>query len=227
MTDWYKWHKKIHSSLVGRVLLGGLSGVYGAGVYLQGLSYRLGLSRKRRLPIPTICFGNLTAGGTGKTSAVLLAAEELAKGKFQPAILSRGYRRPRNEKEVVVLTEGREGSWETAGDEPWMLRQALRDLNVPVFVSPDRYKAGLLAAAHYHAKVALLDDGFQHHRLERDRDIVLLDAADPFAGGLLPLGLSREPRSALKRASLRATCPSASWMLISRSTTWMRACNRL
>jgi tetraacyldisaccharide 4'-kinase len=203
MIDWRKVQQNLSATAVGRGALWLLSAAYGTGVWTRTTLFKLGVLPRRKLPIRTVCFGNLTAGGTGKTSAVLLAAEQLAEAKLRPAILSRGYGRPNRRRRVVVLAgDGQGPDWRSAGDEPWMLRESLRDKGVPVLVSPDRYLAGTLAAAHHRADVALLDDGFQHLQLERDSDVVLVNAADPFGGGLLPLGLAREPLSALKRASL-------------------------
>ncbi|HVE13753.1 MAG TPA: tetraacyldisaccharide 4'-kinase, partial [Elusimicrobiota bacterium] len=92
---------------------------------------------------------------------------------------------------------------EEVGDEPWMMHHALKDVEVPIFVSPDRVRSGQAAIRHYHSQVLLLDDGFQHLRLRRDVDIVLLNALDPFGGGhLLPLGNLRESAHGLRRAHL-------------------------
>lgn len=150
-----------------------------------------------------MCIGNLTAGGTGKTTAVLLAAQTLRKRRLSVAILSRGYKRPEPGREVLVLLNAQHPSWRQAGDEPWMLHHALKGLEVPILVSPDRVKAAQAAVAYYNPDVLLMDDGLQHFRLRRDADIVLINAADPWGGrNLLPLGDLREPRSALRRATL-------------------------
>jgi len=133
-----------------------------------------------------ISIGNITCGGTGKTPAVeMLARELLARGR-RPAILSRGYRSD---------DEGK-------NDEEKLLAKNLPD--VPHHADPDRVRAGRKAISGG-ADVLLLDDGFQHARLARDLDLVLIDALDPFGGGrVLPAGLLREPLEALNFADLIA-----------------------
>ena len=195
---------RLKRSLPGRLFLAALSGLYGLGVLVHRSLFFSGLLRRRELPVRTICIGNLTAGGTGKTPAVLLAVEELARKKLKPAILTRGYRRPVRGPKVLVMADGTEDvGWKVAGDEPWMLRQVLRNKGVPVLVAADRYASGSVALDRFPLDVLVLDDGFQHWGLKRDLDVVLLNAVDPFGGGrLLPLGTLREPARGLKRAGL-------------------------
>lgn len=188
----------------GRALLTVLSWVYGAAVVLRALLYRLRILRSKRLPVKIICFGNLTVGGAGKTSAVLLAAQYLRKKQYPIAILTRGYRRLKHSSRVRVLLDAQDvPSWEEVGDEPWMMHHALRGLNVPILVSSRRHRAGLEAVAHHNPKILLMDDGFQHLQLARDLDILLINVTNPFGdGGLLPRGNLREPLSAIRRAGL-------------------------
>jgi tetraacyldisaccharide 4'-kinase len=194
---------RLQKDFLGRILLGILSGLYGAGVWLRNLSYQLGLRQLRRLPVKTICIGNLTSGGTGKTSAVLLAASTLHKRQVKVAILSRGYKRPKKTEEVTVLLNSVSVPWQETGDEPWMMHHALKGMDIPILVCPDRYRAGQTALTYYNPQVILLDDGFQHRRLRRDLDIVLISALDPFGqGSLLPLGDLREPLRGLRRAGM-------------------------
>lgn len=200
MADLLRLQKRLRTHAAGRFALGALSLGFAAAVLLRAALYRLGVLRRRRLPIRTVCFGNLTTGGTGKTSAVLLAAEQLAEKGAKPAVLSRGYRRPNRKPASLALGPG--ADWKDAGDEPWMIHESLKDLGVKVIVGADRYASGVMAASEFGADVALLDDGFQHLSLERDADVVLVNAADPFGGGLLPFGLAREPLGALRRATL-------------------------
>ncbi|MBI4425597.1 MAG: tetraacyldisaccharide 4'-kinase [Elusimicrobia bacterium] len=193
----------LRGCLPGRAALGAVSLLYGLVVIVRRFLYAYGVLPSRRLPVRTICIGNLTAGGTGKTTAVLLAAQTLRRRDVAVAILSRGYRRPEPGKEVLALFKAQHPSWRQTGDEPWMLHHALKGLDVPILVSPDRVKAAETAVSFYQPQVLLLDDGFQHFRLGRDADILLINAADPWGGGsLIPLGELREPRWALRRASL-------------------------
>ncbi|MDE2291665.1 MAG: tetraacyldisaccharide 4'-kinase, partial [Elusimicrobia bacterium] len=176
---------------------------YGVGVLARDAAYALRLRRARHAGRRTVCIGNLTTGGTGKTPAVLLAAQTLKKRGLKPAILSRGYGRRRGGRDVQVLLDQREAPWEETGDEPWMLHRVLKGLSVPILVSPDRVASAETAARYYEPDVLLLDDGFGHRRLAREADIVLLSALDPFGGGrLLPAGDLRERVCALRRAAL-------------------------
>jgi tetraacyldisaccharide 4'-kinase len=201
--SWSLRRDSMRRSLGGRAALRAASYAYGAGVLGRRLLYDLQVLKRRRLPARVICIGNITAGGTGKTPAVLLAAETLRRRGHEVAILSRGYGRKAPNKEVSVLLDGRRTDWRECGDEPWMIHQSLVGLGVPVLVCPDRVKAGELAVEVYGSRVLLLDDGFQHLRLHRDLDIVLVSARDPFGGRrLLPAGDLREPMSALRRAQL-------------------------
>ncbi|MBK6941664.1 MAG: tetraacyldisaccharide 4'-kinase [Planctomycetes bacterium] len=145
-----------------------------------------GWRRPRRAPLRVVCVGNLTAGGTGKTPIVAwLALAALAAGRH-PAIVLRGYRK---------------GARDGAGSDEAQLYARLVP-SVPVLVDADRVRAAHAAAA-LGADLVLLDDGFQHRRLHRDVDIVLLDARDPFGGGaVMPRGFLREPPTGLARADV-------------------------
>lgn len=194
---------RLRESRLGRAALTVMSWLYGAGVALRNAAYALGLCRARHPGCRIVCIGNITTGGTGKTPAVLLAAQTLKKKGFKPAILSRGYGRRAGGRDVQVLRDQRAPAWEETGDEPWMMHRALRGLDIPILVSPDRLAAAETAVRFYAPDVLLLDDGFGHRRLARDADIVLLNALDPFGGGrLLPAGDLREPAAALSRAAL-------------------------
>jgi tetraacyldisaccharide 4'-kinase len=201
--SWDKRRKRLRKSLPGKALLGAASAAYGAGVLGRKLLYDLKVLPRKRVDARVVCIGNLTVGGTGKTPAVLLAAETLRRRGHEVAILSRGYGRHAPKKEVTVLIDGRKADWRQSGDEPWMIHQSLAGQGVPVLVCPDRAKAGELAVEMYGSRVLILDDGFQHLKMHRDLDIVLVNARDPFGGRrLLPWGDLREPVSALRRAHL-------------------------
>jgi tetraacyldisaccharide 4'-kinase len=201
--SWSKRRARLRKSLPGKALLGAASLAYGAGVLGRKALYDLKILPRRRIGAKVICIGNLTVGGTGKTPAVLLAAETLRRRGHDVSIVSRGYGRNAPKKDVTVLIDGRHTDWRLCGDEPWMIHQSLQGLGVPVLVCPDRAKAGALAVEMYGSRVVILDDGFQHLKLHRDLDVVLVNARDPFGGRrLLPLGNLREPISALRRAHL-------------------------
>ena len=177
-------------SPIAQALLRPLGLLYGGLMRLRVTFYKRGLLRSRRLQGIVISVGNLTVGGTGKTPLVLWIAERLAAEGRRPAILTRGYR---------GLGKG-DATDQATPDEVALLRQRL-DGHAQFGVGKDRYKNGL-SLAKDGAEWFILDDGFQHLALERDADVVLLDATDPFGGGILPAGRLREPRSALARADI-------------------------
>jgi tetraacyldisaccharide 4'-kinase len=168
---------------------------------IRARAYAAGLLAVRTLGRPVISVGNLTVGGTGKTPAVaMLAHYFLARGK-RVAVLSRGYGGSSRREAVVSDGASIFLSPREAGDEPYLLASTVPGLMV--VVGADRYRAGTLAMDRLAPDLFILDDGFQHLRLARDLDILLLDCRNPFGNGrTLPAGLLREPRSAGERADL-------------------------
>jgi tetraacyldisaccharide 4'-kinase len=158
--------------------------------------YRRGILKSRRLPRPVISVGNLAAGGSGKTPAVITIARYLEKRGFRVAVLTRGYGRAGNVAGVVTSLDAA-----IFGDEPVLLKSKLK--NVDVIVGSKRYQNAMLFLNANECDVFILDDGFQHLQLARDVDIVI-DAAN---------GIMREGRSALADADfviprrLRLTVP--------------------
>ncbi len=181
-----------------RGLLLPLVPLYWAGLMAErALRLRFGLGRRRRLGTPVISVGSCSAGGAGKTPVVALLAEVLATEGLRVAVLSRGYGRRSAAVERVLPS----GDAARFGDEPLMLS---RQSEAAVYVGADRYAAGLLAEREMSGcgpLVFLLDDGFQHRRLERALDVVLLTAED-VRDHLLPAGNLREPLSAVRRADV-------------------------
>ncbi|NLW51567.1 MAG: tetraacyldisaccharide 4'-kinase [Candidatus Brocadiaceae bacterium] len=157
---------------------------YGVVAAARNGLYRVGALHARPAGVPVLSVGNITAGGTGKTPFVAWLARLLVIRRHRPAILSRGYG----------------GSRRTGmDDENEMLGRLVAD--VPVVVDPDRVAGARRAVREHGADVLILDDGFQHRRIARDLDIVLIDALWPFGRGrMLPRGLLREPLRGLKRA---------------------------
>lgn len=194
--------KKFQKNIFGKILLFPFSLLYAVGVFFRKKSYQSGLFEIKSVNSKVICIGNLTTGGTGKTTTVMFIARLLAKQKIKAAIISRGYKRKTSKKDVIIIDENTT-NWQDAGDEPYMMYKALEKYKIPVVVSADRYKASITAIEKYKSEVLLLDDGFSHLGLKRDLDIVLIDARSDFnSDKLLPLGTLREPKSALKRAGL-------------------------
>jgi tetraacyldisaccharide 4'-kinase len=170
-------------------------------------AWRVGAARKResdlrsqrRLDVAVISVGNLTMGGTGKTPCVLRLAELLRERGRRPGILTRGYKRNTPHAEMVLAPGAAIPAAQT-GDEPQIF---VRSGLAPVGIGADRWRTGMLLRRSFDVDVMLLDDGFQHARVARDLDIVLVDALDPFGGGgLFPVGRLRERPSALSRADV-------------------------
>lgn len=155
----------------------------------------------RRASIPVVSVGNLTVGGTGKTPIVAWLARQLQAMQRSPAIVSRGYGGNAGRGPVIVSSgTGPLCGPERCGDEPFLLACSLR--GVPVVVGADRW-AGAEAARAQGADLVILDDGFQHRRLGRDLDLVLVDSNKPLGEErMLPAGRLREPLHALRRADL-------------------------
>ena len=159
-----------------------------------------GVLPSKTLPCRVVSIGNLISGGTGKTPMTILVARMIRDMGYRVVVLSRGYR-GRMEKTGGVVSDGRtifKGP-EDAGDEPYLMARILT--GIPVLVGQRRYETGMMAVKRFKPDVIVLDDAFQHLRLKRDLNLVLLDSRSPFGNGhLLPRGLLREPLSALRRA---------------------------
>jgi tetraacyldisaccharide 4'-kinase len=196
-----------------RILLHALSFLYERIVQLRLFLYRHRIFRERALGCLVISIGNLTVGGTGKTPIVEKFARALRSGGRRVAILSRGYKSvPRHvpnewfRKKLPapprIVSDGKSLLLDslTAGDEPYMLANNLKD--VIVLVDKDRVKSGLFAIKELKADTLLLDDGLQYLHLKHRLDIVLIDRQAPFGNEyLLPRGTLREPPRNLRRAS--------------------------
>jgi len=158
-----------------------------------------GLKQQRRLDVPVISVGNLTMGGTGKTPCVLRLAAALNERGKKPGILTRGYNRATPEQDLVVAPGAGIAADRTGDEAQLFVRSGL----APVAIGSNRFAAATRLLGEFAVNVLLMDDGFQHARLARDVDIVLLDALNPFAGGaLFPIGRLREPVSGLARADV-------------------------
>ena len=180
-----------------RPMLLPLAPLYGAAVTIKRWMTARGWLRQRRLAGPVISVGSVSAGGAGKTPLVLMLAAMLRQRGYGVKILTRGYRR---ESKGAVRVEPFDNARQH-GDEPVLLAQRS---GVPVYVGADRYEAGRMAEqeeAGGRTVVHLLDDGFQHRKLFRDVDIVLLTRED-VEDVLLPAGNLREPLTALAMADV-------------------------
>lgn len=184
-----------------RPLLRALASGYRGALGVREWLYACRLLRSRRLGCPVVSVGNLTVGGTGKTPAVELAVRTLAELGYRPAVVSRGYRRQTSGVQIVADTASIRLEPEDAGDEPFLLARRLP--GVPVVVGANRFEAARLAVERFGVTAVALDDGFQHRTLEKDLEILMARARNPWGNGrLLPGGPLREPVSALARADL-------------------------
>ncbi|MFP4158476.1 MAG: tetraacyldisaccharide 4'-kinase [Desulfobacterales bacterium] len=180
-------------------LLSGAAGMYAGAVKLRDLCYRAKIFTARKLPCRVISVGNITAGGTGKTPMTIYLAGMLRYMGYRPAVLSRGYKGGA-EKNGAIVSDGRNllVDFETAGDEPLLM--ACRLKGVPVLVGGNRFRSGMMAVTEFDPDIIILDDGFQHRRLHRDLDLVLMDAKQGIGNAcMLPRGTLREPVTALGR----------------------------
>ena len=181
-------------------LLHGLSWVFKGLVLTKNFLYRIGVLRSHELPCAVISIGNVTVGGTGKTPLSIYLARLVTELGYRVVVLSRGYR-GQSEKLGAIVSDGQTilCNARQSGDEPFLMASLLK--TVPVIVGSDRVKIGKMAVARFQPDVILLDDAFQHRRLKRDLDIVLLDDRAPFGNSfMLPRGPLRESVHALKRA---------------------------
>ena len=177
-----------------------LSGLYCLIVGLRNFCYKIGIFRTFRLNAKVISVGNITWGGTGKTSFVSFLAKNLIRKNQKVAILIRGYKR--KEKSMIALENKVENiDWQRTGDEAYLLGSNLN--SVPVIVGKDRVKSGKYAIDKYSAQYLILDDGFQYRKLSKDINIVMLDAQNPFGNEkLIPAGKLREPLANIKMADI-------------------------
>lgn len=169
-----------------------LSALYGAAVRVRNQLYDRGVITVKRLEGAVVSIGNLTAGGSGKTPFLIMLGELLQQRGIAFDVLSRGYRR----QTQGVTSVDPNGSARDFGDEPLLIA---RRLGVHVIVGENRHQAGQMAEATFGPQLHLLDDGFQHRRLARDFDIVLVTSTDT-QDSLLPAGRLREPIASLSRA---------------------------
>jgi tetraacyldisaccharide 4'-kinase len=180
-----------------RPLLLPLTPLYAAALAMKRQFFRWGWLKQNHLESTVLSIGSISAGGAGKTPMVLMLARILRHRGYAVRILTRGYKR--SSSSTMRVEPFDDAAWQ--GDEPVLLAQRS---GVPVFVGADRYLAGVMAEHGEPSEklvVHLLDDGFQHRKLARDVDIVLLTQAD-VEDTLLPAGNLREPLSTIANADV-------------------------
>ncbi|MEB7883226.1 tetraacyldisaccharide 4'-kinase [Serratia fonticola] len=180
------------SSLVYLLLLP-LSWLYGLVSGLIRLSYRCGLRKSWRAPVPVVIVGNLTAGGNGKTPMVIWLVEQLQQRGYRVGVVSRGYG---GKSAVYPLVLDAQTTTRQAGDEPVLIFQRT---GAPVAISPKRAEAVQALLSQGKLDLIITDDGLQHYALQRDFELVVIDGVRRFGNGWwLPAGPMRERVSRLK-----------------------------
>ena len=168
---------------------------------VRNFLYKKNILKSYQSKVFTISVGNLTTGGTGKTPITAEIANYLAKKGERPAILSRGYGGQLKNKDVNVISNGKEVFHNAieAGDEPYWL--ATNCDGVAILTCSSRVKAAKYAQEKLYSNRLILDDGYQHQKMKRDLNILVVDSQKQFSNGfVLPLGALREPMSEIKRA---------------------------
>lgn len=171
--------------------------VYRILVAVRYWAYRVGVCRSYGMSVPVLVVGGLTVGGVGKTPVVMELVRYLKDAGFNPGVISRGYggSSPFWPREV-----GTDTTPEMVGDEPQLIYEQCQ---IPVVVGPDRIRSGHYLIDRCNCDVIISDDGYQHYRLKRDMDVVVVDGEWGFGNGwCLPAGPLREPVSALSRADV-------------------------
>lgn len=181
-----------------------ISFFYFIGYKIRLYLYKINILKPHKLRAVVISVGNITTGGTGKTSVTIELAKYFLRSGFKVAVLSRGYKKKTNSTNnngAILVSDGHDilTNYEISGDEPLLIAK-----KVPkafVLVGKDKVKLGL-SAIKLGAQILILDDGFQHIRINRDENILLIDCKNPFDNGcLIPSGNLRELPDSIKRAT--------------------------
>lgn len=178
--------------------------VYGAGVWFRNFLFDTGVLKSRSFDIPVICVGNITVGGTGKTPVAEMIIARMSHD-YNVALLSRGYgRRTKGYREVSA-----DDSYRDAGDEPLQIKRKFP--SIPVIVCENRVEGvERIVAEHPEVNLIVMDDGFQHRRIEAKINVIVVDSTRPVEQDrLLPYGTLRDSVSSLSRAHyfIVSKCP--------------------
>jgi len=203
--------------------------LYAAGLQLHKGLYAAGIKHAYRPPVPVICVGNLSMGGTGKTPLVIAIVKMLQEAGRTVGVLTRGYRRSAKVARAVRARDSRSPisthvSPSEIGDEPFLMTEKLPGAHI--LVGADRAASARIAVEEFACDVVVMDDGFQHWALERDLDVVVLDASQPDSlNHLLPWGNLREGFGALRRAHIAVIAKARNQIRRDRVTALVRAAN--
>jgi tetraacyldisaccharide-1-P 4'-kinase len=191
---------RVPAAFVPVVYIPGLA--YEALVRTRNCLYSSAILAQHRLPAPVISIGNITLGGSGKTPLVIRVAQILVKLGYTPAVLTRGYGRAHpNKMRIVAPHETVPNPAATLGDEPALIQRHIP--SAWLGISKNRLEAGNTIAGRDPKAVFVLDDGFQHRKLHRDLDVVIIDMSQPLKSNrVFPRGTLREPVSGLQRCDM-------------------------
>lgn len=188
-----KWEKVWYENSILSLLLLPLSWLFCLVTMTRKWAYTNRLLNTSKLPVPVIIIGNISVGGTGKTPLVIWLVKFLQHKGFKPGVISRGYGGLADHWPQEVTPGSKP---EQVGDEAVVIA---RNIDGPVFVSPDRYEAGKSLLENYDCDIVICDDGLQHYALHRDIEICVIDGKRRHGNGYcLPAGPLREPKSRLK-----------------------------
>jgi tetraacyldisaccharide 4'-kinase len=170
-------------------------------ITIRNYLYDVKIFKSTKLPCKIISVGNITVGGTGKTPFVIAIAKLLQQQNKTVAILSRGYGRKTTGTQLVTDEKTNHKNWGKVGDEPTLMAKYLSD--IPVVVDENRIRGGKYLINNFHPEIIILDDGFQHRKLYRNIDIVLVNSnMSKLNNRLFGFGIFREPWKSLKRAHI-------------------------
>ena len=184
-----------------KIILHPLSVIYGIIISLRNTLYNFKFLKTHAIDNSVISIGNITTGGTGKTPLVRYLAEKILKMGYKPGIISRGY--GRITKAQLVVHDGKtvKSGWDESGDEPYMLASWLK--TVPIIVDLNKVSGAKYLIDNFDVDVILLDDAFQHRKIRRDLDIVLINSTvNSDSLKLLPAGMLREKLENIKRGDI-------------------------
>lgn len=176
-----------------------LENIFAYFVKRRNASYDLKKKKHCELSIPVISIGNISVGGSGKTPFTIELAKLLIKNNIRPAIIGRGYKRQSSGGLIVSDGANIFANPEQAGDEMFLIAKKIPS---PVVVHQKKYEAAKIVEKNFKVNAILLDDGFQHRKLKRDLDIVIVDSKTIEQPCLLPRGRLREPLASLSRADI-------------------------
>ena len=192
-----------------RLLLIPFSIIYGIATVLRNFLYNLNLLKVTRVDVPVIAIGNISTGGTGKSPFVIFLAEYFLAHNKKVSIISRGYKS--NNNKITIVSDGNKMlcNIDECGDEPFMIAESLMNYrkDFSVIAYKNRIKASKFAIEKFKPDVIILDDTFQHRKIFRDLDIVIIDSYEFLHNKmmnmlLLPAGNLREIYNGLKRADI-------------------------